>query len=68
MTHRCMNKRVLKAIYKPLHRESLLICNPFGFFDRSSSSCSSTLVKSLQVDLFLIQVFSHTFCLLKTNS
>lgn len=68
MTHRCMNKRVLKAIYKPLCRESLLICNPFGFFDRSSSSCSSTLVKSLQVDLFLIQVFSHTFCLLKTNS
>lgn len=67
MTRRCMNKRVLKAIYKPLHRESLLICNPFGF-DRSSSSCSSTLVKSLQVDLFLIQVFSHTFCLLKTNS
>lgn len=64
MTHRCMNKSVLEAIYKPLHRESLLICNPSGFFDRSSS----TLVKSLHVDLFLIQVFSHTFCLLKANS
>lgn len=55
-----MNKRVLKAIlYKPLCREYILICNLFGFFNRSSSSCSSTMVKSLQIDLFLIQVLSH---------
>lgn len=64
-----MNKRVLKAIlYKPLRREYILICNLFGFFNRSSSSCSNTMVKSLQIVLFLIQVFSHTFCLLKMNS
>ena len=62
-----MNKRVLKAIrYKPLRREYILIYNPFGFFSRSS--CSSSMVESLQIDLFLIPGYHHTFCLLKMNS
>lgn len=56
----CMNKSVLEAVlYQPLHREYVLIFNPFGFFSRSSSSCSSTMVKSLKIVIFDSGIQSH---------